>query len=421
MKRHLSLFTFLVSSFVASAQSDFDFVSALNIDTNISSKVILHSRYYYSSNAITNRFAQEYETKGFITDEMKDEVSKKLSDKNLLGAGFEQNLFFVFHPDSSKKNITAFAGISNKFHSDSKFPRDLFELVFRGNKSYAGKTADLSDFEFNSYNYRQFTAGMGKDFVRPHSKIYVGAAVNVVQGVRFNKIKSGHTTLYTQPDGEYLDGDFDVTIQRDDSASAKFLPSDGTGFSGDLFFSFESETGNIFSAAFEDFGNIRWNKYSSTVRIDTSFSYSGIDVSDLFIFNDSVSTQMTVDSTYYQNFLTNRKKERVTTQLPFSVRFAYMHPFKNIHLDVTAGVGLLLYTNATPNYFASGNYHLNKKNEIALMVSYGGFAKFNAGISVAHHFAHGFSVHAGSNYISSMINYNKGTSQGAFVSFEKKF
>jgi hypothetical protein len=61
------------------------------------------------------------------------------------------------------------------------------------------------------------------------------------------------------------------------------------------------------------------------------------------------------------------------------------------------------------------------KNEIALKLSYGGYAKFNGGLILAHHFSHGYSIEAGSNYVSSMINYNKGTSQGAFVSFEKKF
>src|SRR5205823_2745587 len=158
-----------------------------------------------------------------------DEASKNLKSKNRFGGGADANLFFVFHPDTTNQNFSVYTGVRIRNHIDARFPKDLFEVYFRGNKNYAGKTADFSDFELNSYQYKQFTTGMANAYHLHNGKLFVGIGINITGGTRFTKISSPHSTLYTQPEGEYLDGNFDVTYQRNDSAAAKFIPDDGKG------------------------------------------------------------------------------------------------------------------------------------------------------------------------------------------------
>jgi hypothetical protein len=418
---------FHLSSFLSYGQADFNFADALALDTNSYSKVILHSGYFFSSNAMTNEISSEYARNGFITDEMKDGVSENLEGKNRFGGSYDANLFFVFHPDSVKRHFHAFAGIRVRNHIDSRFPKDLFEVYFRGNKNYAGKTADFSDFELNSYQYKQFTAGIANQYLLHKGKLFIGAGINVTGGRRFTKIKTGHTTLYTYDESQYidsgwmaLDGDFDVTYQRDDSASATLIPTEGKGIAANFFAEYENHSGNKFFISVENFGNIFWNRYSTTVRIDSSFHFEGIDVSDLFDFNDSLRS-VSIDSTYYENFLTNRKTERITTKLPCNLTASITHPFLVTRINMTVGATYLANANAELKYFIIGNYKMNAKNEFSLVLSYGGYDAFNAGIKYERQFSHGFSVEAGSDYLSSMISYNKGRSQGAYLSLAKKF
>jgi hypothetical protein len=402
------------------AQSEFDFADELALDTASTSKIILHSGYFFSSKAITNRIANEYANHGFITDEMKDEVSENLESKNKFGGEYDYNLMFVFHPDTIKRNFSAFAGIRVRNHVDSEFPGDLFEVYFRGNKNYAGKTADFSDFDLNYIQYKQFTAGIANKYSFKSGQLFVGAGINITGGKSFIKISSGQTKLYTHPEGEYLEGDFDVTYQRDDSASATFIPTEGKGIAGNLFALYENHKSNKFFIGVENFGSLFWNRYSTTLRIDTAFQFDGIDVSDLFNFNDSIRS-ISIDSTYYENFLTDKKRERVTTKLPATFTAWYMQSFNSTRYNVAVGVSYLAYANADPVYFILGNYKMDSKNELSLRISYGGYDALNAGLKYEHQFSHGFSVEAGSHYLSSMIAYNKSHSQGAFLSLAKKF
>src|SRR5438045_4106419 len=120
------------SIFNSFAQTDFNLADEFMLDTNATSKIILHSGYFFSSNVMTNEFAQKYAVNSFLTDEMKDGVTKNLESKNRLGAGYDANLFFVFHPDSVQRNFSAFMGLRIRNHIDSRFSKDLFEMFFRG-------------------------------------------------------------------------------------------------------------------------------------------------------------------------------------------------------------------------------------------------------------------------------------------------
>src|SRR4051812_31707185 len=127
MKRYHLLFSFFIFHFsfsICEAQTDFNFADEFALDTLATSKIVLHSGYFFSSNAATNRIATEYGRNGFITDEMKDEVSKKLENENRFGGGFDANLFFVFHPDTLRKNFGVFGGVRIRNHIDSRFPKD---------------------------------------------------------------------------------------------------------------------------------------------------------------------------------------------------------------------------------------------------------------------------------------------------------
>ena len=101
--------------------------------------------YSFASTAITNRLGLEYFKKGFISDEMKDDVSANLFRTNRFAAEFNSGITVAQSLDTIFGLLkgSSFIRLSTRAHIDSKFEDDLFEIFFRGNKNYAGKTAML--------------------------------------------------------------------------------------------------------------------------------------------------------------------------------------------------------------------------------------------------------------------------------------
>ena len=128
----------------------------------------LSGGYFYDSNSITNEFALEYFRNGFIDEDMKDNVSGRLSGENRFGGSAKTELRYTRYTDSlfSMKNCFYSVALSNYYDVFSGFSDDAFELYFRGNKEYAGKKAELSNFEYQNLTYQQINFSFGHRYKR---------------------------------------------------------------------------------------------------------------------------------------------------------------------------------------------------------------------------------------------------------------
>jgi len=124
----------------------------------------LSSDFQFASNALTTGLAKTYYLKGFISDDMKDDVSKNLADKNRLGGEFSQAFYYRHKPDTlfGRTDLSWFIGIKNVNEINSTFSRDLFEVYFRGNKNYGGKTAYFSGFNYRLLNTNRLSTDCSK-------------------------------------------------------------------------------------------------------------------------------------------------------------------------------------------------------------------------------------------------------------------
>ena len=115
--------------------------------------------YSFSSDAITNRLAKEYFRNGFISNSMKDDVSKNLFSSNKFAGEFNSSITIGQNLDTIFGLLkgSSFIRLSNRSFVHSNFSEDLFELYFRGNKNYADKIADLGPFLLKSFTYQQFS------------------------------------------------------------------------------------------------------------------------------------------------------------------------------------------------------------------------------------------------------------------------
>jgi len=389
-------------------------------DTSQSLQVNLSANYFAASNAITNKLAQDYFLARFIDDNTKDGVSKNLKDRNYLNIEATGELSFTFRPDSVHRGLQAFVALRQRNNVNINFPKDAFELFFRGNKNYAGQTADISNTDVQFLSYWQLAFGLGNEYKLQSGKLYVAADVGISSGIKFLKVKSNTATIYTDPAGEFIDANLNAVIQTNDSSSLGPPFNHGFGYSGDFYSEYVAENYIVrFSA--ENIGYMIWNRFSTQLAIDSAFHFDGVNVKDLFSFGDTVKSHVAFDSTYYYNFIRHREKKEIIMRLSSKISASYSRYFHQKKLLASVGADLLNSTHTAGRFFAGGNYAIHKSNQLGLLLGYNTDAGLQGGLSFVHLFPKHFKVEIGSSYLFTMISYYAGTKQGANLSINKSF
>lgn len=392
-------------------------------ESGFKNRVELNSSYFFASDAITNRFAKDYYLGHFIDTKTKDGVSGYLSGLSRLGAGSDISLSYERKPEKLFGLNDAFwyLDINSRNEIISTFRKDLFELYFRGNKMFAGKTADLSDFRFENSVYQQVVLGIGKSTACSKGELTWSAGLAFNKGQRYLSIEAPGASLYTAPDGYFLDVELELEIRQSDSARKSLSAVNGLGSSLMAAVEYKDERDNIFKFELENAGFITWNKESSFVPADSSFQFIGVDANDLFNFTDTVQGTLTSDSAYVQGFLTKRRKESFTTPLPVLIQATY---FANLAPDVFGieiGASYLGFASSFPRAWGKACWTFHPHHQLSLKASYGGYTVWNLGLGYSALLGKSFVFSLQSDYLSAMLRSTKGRAQGAFVSLSKYF
>ena len=383
---------------------------------------LITSDFFVASNSITYELAKTYFLKGFITNVMKDRVSKHLEDRNRLGGEFTTEMYFRHKSDSmfGSKNWSWFTGIKNIDHVNAVYSRDLFELYFRGNKNYAGKKADFSGFNYLLLKYQQVQFGLSKLFMNDSVTCEFGGAIGFNAGQQLQRIQSEKSDLFTEETGEYLDVNANVELHTSDSLHKDFGSFNGFGMSTDLFFRETFNKKLFFFIRISNLGFILWNSRSAEIKADTSFRFEGIEVNDLFSFADSVKSTIAVDSSFVQPFLTNRKYHTYTLFLPAKIELSYKQLVGHEHMRAGLGMIYFLHADYLPQLHMDFDYSWNK-NMFTINLTFGGYAPFGAGIFYEHHFNHGYMLKCGSNSINSWFDINNSRFQHVSAAISRNF
>lgn len=382
-------------------------------------RVYYDANYTFASNAVTNSFASDYYRGIFITNNRKDEVSKNLESFNRFGLMMSSRAAYSVGFDSlfGLKNSWLTFSVSDQFFLSSAFKKDVFELYFRGNKNYESKTADLSGFSLNQFRYQQFSAGFGHQFVREHQHFSFYAGLSFTKGIDLLTISADEAGLFTAEDGSELALNAELELQRSDSSRRTWTSWNGTGMGMDLRFNWTDSSNNQFSVAINNLGFITWNEQSTFVRSDTSFTFTGVDVSELFDFADSVRSEINPDSSLFEPYLRERKEKQISTLMPgqFVVSYTGQLTSKFI-LNIRADH--FWRANYLPSVMISPGFRL-PNHTFWLTSRFGGYGKFFAGFAYQFH-ANTWDIGIRSEYLSGYLM-SKGRGQGASFFLSKAF
>ena len=258
MKIINSIFLFLIATTIT-AQPDDIVDKNYYTHTNL---IELWGNYHINSNTIINDFTNHFYLSQFLDSSLKNRVAANLKYQNRLGLNADAGFYYKCSPDTlfGRPKLSIFIAIKNREHFDMRFSDDFFNLVFYGNRKFAGKTADLNNFNFNYLKYQQFTTGIEWSGLDHSAKI--GMGFSVLKGERHLHLNAKKAELYTNEYGEYVDFKSLINVSMSDTSNKGIKAINGYGFSTDLFFEAPYKTkhasGKI-SIKVSDLGFINWN------------------------------------------------------------------------------------------------------------------------------------------------------------------
>jgi len=360
--------------------------------------------YYLGSNSINNHFVSDVYNSRFLDEYNKN--SNYLKGKNILGSDLFIGAYVAVMPDSmlGSTNLGYRIGFGTRQFRSVRFSDDLYNLVFFGNKDYAGKTVNFDNTKFNLINFQELQFGFFKDYHDNEINIRGYFGINVLNGQQLQKLNVTKGSLYTADDGEFLDLDTKFKYYSSDMSHKKFGDINGMGLSCDAYLRIEDIKSKItFTFSSQDLGYIVWTKKSYEASIDTTIHFDGVEVNNVLTLGQSNLHGISKDS--LMNILYSKNDTNpIPISLPERITLEVQKEWNGFIKTTLFGMNYIFDTGQPiPCFYFVQSFRLTQWLDGGVMANYGGFSRFNAGILFQYHSGKHFSAGLASANLSGFI------------------
>ena len=122
----------------------------------------LSSDGYYGSSIFNNQFTNKFINGGFVDDELKNSALTKSKRLNHLGGEFGVSVNYSNTKNYLFKNWGFYTGLSYNYSLGTQFTKDVYELVFFGNKNLENQETILSPSAYYLRDANRFSFGLNK-------------------------------------------------------------------------------------------------------------------------------------------------------------------------------------------------------------------------------------------------------------------
>lgn len=359
---------------------------------------------FYGSSVMNNDFMNKFIYGGEIDRSIKDNAYNNLNkDNNRIGGDVQLNFIANIPIDSlfKKTNLALTVGINYSEHFDAVFTDNLFRLAFDGNKQFAGKDALLSGTNMNYFAYQKIFFGVNAIAQKHGITVTEGFNVGIIKVEEHFALTIPTGKLFTEAEGKYIDLEVNYTFNQTDTANKGLSAFNGYGVSTQVYKDFALKNGDKFSVNIQDIGFIRMSSSSTEYKADKTFHYDGIEVTSIFDINDSLTNSISQDS-LIDNVYTSKEDKSYAMALPTSVNLSYTKKW-NEKWKSQFGVFNRMLANYFPYIYANTSYYFSQNILAQFHFSYGGYGKFNVGISAAANINNKVQLFVGSNNLNAFV------------------
>ena len=257
------------------------FLIALNHTSFSQEKsIIFSSEINLESNAINGAIINEVFTIGYINNNLKNRIISLNEQSHVINLNL--NTSFIYREKINNELSYNFS-FSDVNHVNTKFDNNILKLFLKGNAEYENEKLNFATTNIRINRYQQFKLFL--DYKK--NKYGVGLGLSYIYGNHNLTLISKRGSIYTAPNGEYLDLNYDINSFVTDTSNLSPFEHNGNGISLDLTGSltFLNHKLDLYML---DFGYINWNNNSQNIYVDSAFTFNGIEVNNIFDFNDSI-------------------------------------------------------------------------------------------------------------------------------------
>jgi len=252
----------------------------------------IKSEVNFESNALNFDFINSLLYGGRINEETKKNWINLCKQENKIHTIFKNDFFFK----RKLKNNTLNFLISDINKINIVFNKDLLQLALNGNFDYQDQTLNFDNTHIRAERYQKYN--LQYEFNSKEKLILIG--LSYLKGNHNINLNINHGSLYTALNGEYLDINYDISGYITDTSNINLFQNNGNGVALDFAIKFNAGKNKI-NFYINNLGFIKWNKNSINFAADSTFSFIGIDIDNIYNFNDSIFNNIIDDQDYINN------------------------------------------------------------------------------------------------------------------------
>lgn len=363
------------------------------------------------SNAINTHMMDRFLLGGKIEDRYIDEAVSELQNVNRAGFSTRLGVSFYNFADTllGSPHWGLYLNAEDVSTGISGFSDDLFRVVFRGNSAFRGTNATFDQGRTEYLRYQH----MGIGFF--HKRTFSGVTLGFINGQDYFLSEIGKSSLYTSAQGDSLALAYQADIWQSDTSSRVFLSGSGAGAALAMQWNLPfAGGGGYLMMDVRDLGFIHFSEQTLHYQADSVFSYTGVDISEIFNSDDVLDVPNFGDSLSY-----NPEKAARIVWLPARIRLAMVRElgFRDFYeIAVTA----VTREEFVPEIMLAYYFLPSERWVLGASARYGGFGGFRAGLQAEYVNRKGFYLRCGVEDIAGLF-YAQAKGRGLQLAISKFF
>lgn len=403
---------FLVLTLGIKGQYNTDFVNYGNTGRSVSVNLDFDA----GSNGMSSSLINKLLWGGYIDNDLKKESSKHLRGKNNFGINLNYDVSAFIR---GNRKLDFLIGFKNQEILNATYTSDFYKLMFYGNQSYKGLTANLSGSNVNALRFQEVK--FGAIFHKFDSVAKIGVSISFLKGEQLFYVKTNkNSSLFTSGDGSEILFNSNFSMAISDTNNRRLGGFNGLGASADIYFEtpYKSKIGkkSVLIVNANNIGFIHWLNNSVQYNSDSALRFTGYQVTNILDLKDSTLSQINSDSILRS--LTNARREAFNVNIPTNLVIINKIYFGNQRFCLSTGFRHIFNANYIPYVFIEPEYKF-KNLVFALHTGYGGYVRLNVGASVSWN-TKGWFLRIGSNSLQGYVLPKSVSGQGLFLSVAKK-
>lgn len=405
-------YLFLLCAFLYKAQYNTEFSNYSSMGRSISVNLDFDA----GSNGMSSRMVNRLMWGGYIDNDLKKSSSKYLRAKNNFGLNVNYNAC-AFIKGSNKFDFLI--GFKNQEILNASYTSDFYNLMFYGNQSYKGLTANLGGSNVNALRFQEVK--FGAILHKFDSVAKIGMSLSFIKGEQLFFLKAHeNSSLFTSGDGSELVFNSNFSMAISDTSNKKITSFNGIGASADIYFEtpYKSKVGkkSVLIVNANNIGFIHWRNNSVQYNSDSTLHFKGYQVNNILDLKDSTLNRINSDSLLRS--LTNARKEPFNVNIPTNLLIINKIYFGTGAFCLSTGFRHIFNANYIPYIFIEPEYKV-KNVTFSLHTGYGGYVRLNVGASASWS-SKGWFLRLGSHSLQGYLFPNGPSGQGLFFSIAKK-